>query len=533
MNRNINKKLIIMAVIFSYIIFSTTNIFGDTSNEAVTETLAVTLVIDTSGSMETTDPQKLREIAANIFIDLLSSKDYLGIITFNTKEEVVFPIQQVKSSDNKAEFKKMILQKIGAKGDTDYLGALNEASKQLSTVNEKNVRKVVLFLTDGEPEPNYIKKNDSIFMNQYMDSLWKTVENLAEKKYEVYSIGFSSGVDSAVLERISSTTKGTKKIFNDSTELAQGFFDILGVLKNRNEFLNKSFQLNGNKSLEVDLDENTSQATMVFINNNGQPFELMVDPPDVRFANDIIAVNKSDKYSIVTITEKDKKLTGKWKINLKGNGNITTFGNVDKNLSKKVYDSTYGLTHDSIVETNFEESNGKHVVIFIQGFVVLTLLIIILDLLLYRIIAYKNLIIKGCLLYWEESDIEMNNKKEVNLSSFKKNKIVVSFNEKNENAQYHISNNEYEYDIELKSAVEKNRWKFMYGYKALFYRSSSSELMLKTSEPGIFTYEGRIFTSSRIYKGDRFTTGGYVFQYIVSNHKLEHNTRGKNLLKER
>lgn len=73
----------------------------------------------------------------------------------------------------------------------------------------------------------------------------------------------------------------------------------------------------------------------------------------------------------------------------------------------------------------------------------------------------------------------------------------------------------------------------MYGYKALFYGSSYSELMIKTTEPGIFIYEGRIFTSRRIYKGDKLTTGGYVFQYIGNDHNLENGGRGKNLLKEK
>ena len=43
-----------------------------------TENLSVVLVIDVSGSMSSTDPQRLRESAACIFIDLLAPEDRLG-----------------------------------------------------------------------------------------------------------------------------------------------------------------------------------------------------------------------------------------------------------------------------------------------------------------------------------------------------------------------------------------------------------------------------------------------------------------------
>jgi Mg-chelatase subunit ChlD len=322
MNKNKNKKLIIIAVAFICIIFSRINVSANTLKEVSAEPLAVTLVIDTSGSMATTDPQKLRETAANIFIDLLSPDDYLGIITFNTKEEVVLPMQQIQSSDNKANFKKILSQKINATGDTDYLLALNEASKQLSSVNKGNLRKVILFLTDGEPDPNNTKKNDPAFMNPYMDSLWKSVSNLALNKYAVYSVGFSKGVNPSILERISSSTQGTLKISDDSSELALSFFDILGNLKNSKGFLDKTFELKDSDSLDFDLDEYTSQATMVFTNPDGTPFDVTLSAPDGKSTKNLVTVNKSDKYNIVTVNQKDEKLIGKWQVNLKGNGNI-------------------------------------------------------------------------------------------------------------------------------------------------------------------------------------------------------------------
>jgi Mg-chelatase subunit ChlD len=436
MKKNKNIKLTIIAVVFICIIFSRANIFAKSLNEVAPETLAVTLVIDTSGSMATTDPEKLRQTAANIFIDLLSPEDYLSIITFNTKKEVVLPMQQIKSNNNKANFKKSLSQKLQSIGDTDYLIALNEASKQLSTVKEAKVRKVILFLTDGEPDPDSTKKNNPKFMNQYMESLWKAVSKLALNKYEVYSVGFSKGVDPAILERISSSTGGTFKIYEDSSKLALSFSEISREVKKPKEI--------ASKTLEV------------------TPKPISPQPPE-------------------------------------------------KLLTKSVSNNLY-LT-------------------FLGIFVGVSLLIILLGLLLNRLLVYKNTIIQGKLKYWKESDTNAKDKDEFDFNKLGKGKLAISFNAQNKDAEYHIFHNEYDYDIELTYIMQMSRWKFIEGFKALFHRSNSSELVLKTTEPGIFIYEDKVYTSKKIYRDDKFITGGYVFQYSI-NHKGKstYMDKGKDLL---
>lgn len=839
MNKNKNKKLIIIAVVFICIILSKINVFANTLEDRSSETLAVTLVIDTSGSMAETDPQKLRETAANIFIDLLSSNDYLSIITFNTKEEVVLPMQQIENSDNKANFKKILSEKLQATGDTDYLLALNEANKQLSSIKDGNIRKVILFLTDGEPAPNSTVNNDPTLMNSYMDSLWKTVSDLSLNKYAVYSVGFSEGVDSAILERISNSTQGALKISNDSSELALNFFDILGNLKNRKEFLNKTVELKGSNSLKFDLDEYTSQATMVFTNSDGIPFDVTLSAPNGKSTENVLTVNESDKYKIVTINQQNEKLTGKWQVNIEGNGIIKAFGNkdlfikswlvnpeptslhplnepleisvnvtgeikenisieaivtkngvkdktpikleikdglftgtyknvdkvgtydiettlmlngqvitknntsffvrelpsistdflekdtvyrlnesltvtaflnmagnkpfnsneikienynlilnytnsdtetiplldngladigdnkendgiwsnkvvfnkedvaksslivngtykgekfllekslgsfkvyppgkllikplrnnlytslnkqlkipveivntsnftetmiitldksigklandkikieplenvqtyiyvdLDNTLEKKVYDTKIKIATEypkTKVEpeeftTKIEvlsktgylqrylKDNITFIITLLGIFLGLPLLIILLGLLLYRLLVHRNTLVEGKLLYWKEEDTNLKDKKEFDLNKVGKSKIIITFNEENKNAQYHIFSNEYNYDIELTSIIQKSRWKFIDGFKALFHRNNFSDLLLKTTEPGIFIYENKVFTSKKIYKNDRFTTAGYVFEYLIDDKRKSTNKdKGNNVL---
>jgi hypothetical protein len=150
---------------------------------------------------------------------------------------------------------------------------------------------------------------------------------------------------------------------------------------------------------------------------------------------------------------------------------------------------------------------------------------------LYKKLVYKTTIIQGWLMYFKESDLDHRQKKLLDFDTFKKGKIVISFNKENTNADFRIFDTNFNYDIELDLVIKKSRWKFIDGYKALIRRSNSSELLLKTTEPGIFTYEDKIYTSKKVYKNDKFVSGGYVFQYIINpREKTTDNNKGKNVL---
>lgn len=649
-----NKKIIIIVIFLICIIFSSISILAQGTHYTYPEKLAVSLVIDTSGSMKATDPQRLREAAANIFIDLLSPDDYLSIITFNSKDEVVLPMQKIQSVGNKAVIKNMLSQKLQASGDTDYLTALTHAGAQLNSINEENLRKVIIFLTDGKPDPDSAKSKDVTFMNSYMDSLWKAVSNLALNKYSVYSVGFSREIDPGILEKISGSTQGTVKISEDSSELVLNFFNILVSLKNSTDFLNKTLELKGSSSLEFDMDAYTSQTVMVFTNTEGANLNVTLTPPEGKSVKDEVVVNKSDRYSIVIINQKDKELAGKWKVNLNGSGRINAFGSKDLFIrpfttstesgslelpsisaeflqkdtmyrrghkavaasylvlegSKLLNDNelkieNYNLVleymnkgtqtiplldngsegagdakaNDGVWSNNVlfdKEDEGKasiivngsykgqdflieksmgsfkvypfsitaylskylkynlnFVTIFAAVFAGILLLVIFPGLFFYMVLVYKNTKIRGKLIYWNESHTEAENRMEFNFERLRKNKIVISFNEDNKNAQYHIQGSENNYDMELTAIVKKSRWKFIDGLKALFGRRNSSEVLLRTTEPGIFDYNGKIYTSKKIYNNDRFSTGRYVFEYVVNSKvKTTDMDESRNMLKK-
>lgn len=293
------------------------------------ENVAVVLVIDSSGSMEKTDPQKLRGTAANIFIDLLSPDDYLGIITFHTAVDTVAPLEKIRNRENRTILKEKLYPKLVSSGDTNYQLALSEAQRQLDGLNEKDIRKVILFITDGKPDPDPARSKDSKFMSDYMNTLWKTVSDISIQKYPVYSVAFGDDINPQLLQKISAETGGEYLGINDSAELASSFFTILSNLKNRNVFLNTEYKVTNEQKIGFDFDKYTSQVTFVFIYPDNNPIDISLIQKDEKSEKGATTVNKTNRYTTVTMNQSKIGHGGSWEIKAAGNGVMKAFGAKD------------------------------------------------------------------------------------------------------------------------------------------------------------------------------------------------------------
>lgn len=317
-------RVLLFFLLFSILPSLKLTVQGDTM--ANLETLAVSLIIDKSGSMNTTDPTKMRETAANIFIDLLSPEDNLGIISFSTEAIEVQPMTNI-GSIGKTVIKDNITGKLNAEGDTDYQKAFQVAYEQLNAFNNINVKKVIIFLTDGNPDPDPERLNEPNFMNSYMNGFWETVRNIGLKGYPVYTVGFGT-LDMSVLDRIAVETQGNSKVLSLSEEVAVEFFNIISQLKNRNVFVNESITLENEKIIEFEMDEFVSQMTFVVTNSSGD-FGMELIPPESIVGGENTIVENSANYSLITLNQEHSELSGKWKMKITGTSQVSIFGAKD------------------------------------------------------------------------------------------------------------------------------------------------------------------------------------------------------------
>ena len=323
------------AVIGVTLVLAFLSFFGSSAVSAAetgtSEKIAVSLVIDTSGSMAETDPTNLRKTAADIFVDLLSPEDYVGIVSFSTDVTELTPMQQVGDAANKQNIKTALAPIVNANGNTNYQLALQKAEQQLDSYAGENVRKVIIFLTDGVPEPDYAMREDTAFMTAYMDSLWQATAQIGLKNYAVYALGFGSA-DPSTLQRIASDTRGEAKFLGNSSEIAVNFFEILRTLKNRQGFWNETVNVAGETVMPFQVDGYDSQVTIALANDTAGM------DPSIRSVDDLtstgrVNIQKNENYTIITMNQSDKELAGNWELVLTGTGNAQLLG--DKDLSLK------------------------------------------------------------------------------------------------------------------------------------------------------------------------------------------------------
>jgi hypothetical protein len=83
----------------------------------------------------------------------------------------------------------------------------------------------------------------------------------------------------------------------------------------------------------------------------------------------------------------------------------------------------------------------------------------------------------------------------------------------------------------LSKQPEDASWTFWEGWKGLFGKADSPRLRVQVTQPGILNFDGAILTKRRLYDGNVFETGDYVFRYEEEGEKS--TKKAKNLLKER
>ena len=157
----------------------------------------VMLLIDKSGSMQTSDAERKAIAAAKLFVDELSSADNsevasytdLGIMTFALETEKVTEFASMKSAESR-EYAKAMIDGIKymdkGTGGTDLGVAVEAATKQLDAYAEEGDRNMVVLFTDGWTE-NVENPEKS------KQSLNKGFETAKALGAEIFVVGWNNG----------------------------------------------------------------------------------------------------------------------------------------------------------------------------------------------------------------------------------------------------------------------------------------------------------------------------------------------------
>ena len=187
----------------------------------------VVMVVDASGSMNQTDPKKLRFEAINQFASLLAnSGNKLGGVVFTTSVVAQSPLAPINSQADK-DAVTSTLANVEAQGDTNIGEGLSTAVNMIQKDGDKNIPSVILLLSDGNTDlPNQDELQASL------EKKAESVQSSRDNKIKIYSVCLNADghADISEMRQISSATGGEFAEVKDAGDLRNAFDSFYNLI---------------------------------------------------------------------------------------------------------------------------------------------------------------------------------------------------------------------------------------------------------------------------------------------------------------
>lgn len=319
MKRKVNKTLSVFLVLFILIsscLSLITNAETDEYYDNGQMDLDVVFVLDASGSMLSSDPNRVAIDAFNLFTDLCDGSCGVGYSVYTHKLKASSPIVSLDDKKNLEKLKKNISNiEYDPNGSTDIaLGltkAMNIHSENKSS--DSNRKKAIILLSDGntylEGGPRTVAES-----NKEMQSTLKTLNS---QNIPVYSIGlnYDGTLDKKELKKISDSTKGKTYETTTSDDLISIISDIFSDI----------YKLQGTEceikdgNVKINIKNNSVFYVNVIIKSRFTQKELnpVLTSPDGKEVsltdNENIKVTGTGSYTLIKMIYPD---SGTWNLHL-------------------------------------------------------------------------------------------------------------------------------------------------------------------------------------------------------------------------
>ena len=177
------------------------------TTQATDSELATALLIDSSGSMRTNDPQDLRLAGARAFVNASLGSDSAGVVDFDGAARTVVDALPIEAGRDQIFAG---LGTIDSNGGTNIGAALNEGCSLLANAPASSAKSAILF-TDGEG--THTAEEDCY----------------AAEGWTVHTIGLGAGTNEARLQRIADRTGGTYLALSSSLDIVCEFQQLRAV----------------------------------------------------------------------------------------------------------------------------------------------------------------------------------------------------------------------------------------------------------------------------------------------------------------
>ncbi len=349
MRKYINRIFIIgfaiMLLLFPSMLMAATS---DSQLDAV-------LVIDASGSMKETDPNKLGLEGVKLFVDMLGFTDnQVGVVTYGSDVSQTYPMSLVKNQSDKENIKNFVDGITRDLEYTDITSGLKEAVKMLNQRNASGNSPLIVVFTDGNNAIGGVANRTPADIDKDLAAI---ISQAQSEGYPIYTIGLNDNgkLNEAYLEKISVDTKAKAFATKDPAELPDILTEIFAAHSNLKVQSLGPITGTGNfEEVVVNIPNgNVLEANLSATSKSPVEFKL-VDPNgnEQAIPSQNITLHTSNSYSLLKLA---RPMQGDWKLYVKGIAgdqiNIDLVYNYDIEVTMKpLSQSNYGVGDKLIVE---------------------------------------------------------------------------------------------------------------------------------------------------------------------------------------
>lgn len=279
-------------------------------NELQTKHCDVVFVIDDSGSMKQTDPNKLSVMAIKSIIDQLSVGDQVGLVTYGLDVEESMSLRDIRSDSDVTELKSFVDNKIYRNSDwTDTASGLIKATEYLDEFKNSRHNQAIILLTDGE--------NDFGNTGRTAEESNANLQAAIAKGYKVYAIGLNPKSDEfkTYIENIASQTGGKAYFPANSDELNLIYDDIQKELFGGEEANTILIPTDGEAVRTIHIDEQALEANIKITHESDLTIRLTSPSGDVSVEGEDYKVISESGYTIIKMIQPE---SGDWELGIKG-----------------------------------------------------------------------------------------------------------------------------------------------------------------------------------------------------------------------
>jgi hypothetical protein len=216
------------------------------------------LFLDSSGSMQETDPDCIRWEAVDLLLELMQNEDRAALFTFGTHVRDLSGGLVRLDEGARSQLRDASNRCVAREAYTDILATLREAERvvaDLGAASRQAYPPTVVLLTDGVDDVETPQPDRE-------DEIRQALESLHGMGARVFAVGLSGGADRQLLQEMKDRTDGEIALLERPEDLLGSFFRFSRELAGRWSIWEGSVD---GKSLSVDLPAWAQEITAIYI----------------------------------------------------------------------------------------------------------------------------------------------------------------------------------------------------------------------------------------------------------------------------